>query len=37
MRWTELATLWDIDRPEDYYRFVAERLLNGTPQPTLGT
>jgi glycosyltransferase A (GT-A) superfamily protein (DUF2064 family) len=28
MRWTELATLWDIDRPEDYRRLVAERLLN---------
>jgi rSAM/selenodomain-associated transferase 1 len=29
MRWTELATLWDIDRPEDYRRLIAERLLNG--------
>jgi uncharacterized protein len=28
MRWTELATLWDIDRPEDYRRLVAEGLLN---------
>jgi rSAM/selenodomain-associated transferase 1 len=37
MCWTELATLWDIDRPEDYYRFLAERLLNESSQPTLGT
>jgi uncharacterized protein len=28
MRWTELASLWDIDRPEDYQRLVAEKLLN---------
>jgi hypothetical protein len=24
-RWRELATLWDIDRPEDYHRLLAER------------
>ena len=29
MHWTELATLWDVDRPEDYQRLVAEKLLNG--------
>jgi rSAM/selenodomain-associated transferase 1 len=28
MRWTELATLWDIDRPEDYQRLVAGGHLN---------
>lgn len=28
LRWSELATLWDIDRPEDYDRLVAEGLLN---------
>ena len=28
LRWIELATVWDIDRPEDYHRMVAERLLN---------
>lgn len=29
IRWTELVTLWDIDRAEDYHRLVAEGLLNG--------
>ena len=28
LRWIELATLWDIDRPEDYHRLVAEGVLN---------
>lgn len=28
MCWTELACLWDIDRPEDYQRLVAAKLLN---------
>lgn len=26
-RWLELDTLWDIDRPEDYQRLLASRLL----------
>ena len=26
-QWRELETLWDVDRPEDYQRLVAERLL----------
>ena len=26
-QWRELETLWDVDRPEDYERLVAERLL----------
>lgn len=26
-RWRELDTLWDVDRPEDYERLVASRLL----------
>jgi glycosyltransferase A (GT-A) superfamily protein (DUF2064 family) len=26
-RWRELATLWDVDRPEDYERLVATGLL----------
>ena len=37
MRWTELATLWDIDRPEDYQRLIAEGLLGGHQQPALRT
>jgi rSAM/selenodomain-associated transferase 1 len=28
-RWRELATLWDIDRPEDYRRLRSSGLLNG--------
>jgi rSAM/selenodomain-associated transferase 1 len=27
-RWTELETLWDIDRPEDYQRLLASGLLD---------
>ena len=27
-RWHELETLWDVDRPEDYARLVASRLLD---------
>lgn len=27
-RWRELETLWDVDRPEDYERLVASRLLD---------
>lgn len=26
-RWLELDTLWDVDRPEDYERLLASRLL----------
>ena len=26
-RWRELETLWDVDRPEDYRRLLASRLL----------
>jgi glycosyltransferase A (GT-A) superfamily protein (DUF2064 family) len=26
-QWRELETLWDVDRPEDYERLVAGRLL----------
>lgn len=26
-RWLELDTLWDVDRPEDYQRLLASRLL----------
>ena len=26
--WCELETLWDVDRPEDYARLVASRLLD---------
>ena len=29
-QWLELDTLWDVDRPEDYQRLVAERLLPET-------
>ena len=28
-RWTELETLWDVDRPEDYERLVQSSLLDG--------
>jgi rSAM/selenodomain-associated transferase 1 len=28
-RWTELETLWDVDRPEDYDRLVQSGLLDG--------
>jgi rSAM/selenodomain-associated transferase 1 len=27
-RWRELETLWDIDRPEDYYRLRSAQLLD---------
>jgi glycosyltransferase A (GT-A) superfamily protein (DUF2064 family) len=27
-RWRELETLWDVDRPEDYERLLASRLLD---------
>ena len=28
-QWEELETLWDVDRPEDYQRLLASRLLDG--------
>jgi glycosyltransferase A (GT-A) superfamily protein (DUF2064 family) len=28
LRWHELATLWDVDRPEDYRRLVSSGILN---------
>jgi len=31
VRWEELATHWDLDRPEDYARARAEGLLAGAP------
>jgi glycosyltransferase A (GT-A) superfamily protein (DUF2064 family) len=27
-RWRELETLWDVDRPQDYERLLASRLLD---------
>jgi len=27
-RWEELETLWDVDRPEDYQRLLASKLLD---------
>ena len=27
VRWKELGTLWDVDRPEDYARMIREGLL----------
>ncbi|HET9662764.1 MAG TPA: TIGR04282 family arsenosugar biosynthesis glycosyltransferase [Burkholderiales bacterium] len=30
-RWQELETLWDIDRPEDYRRLLALRLIDPIP------
>jgi rSAM/selenodomain-associated transferase 1 len=35
-RWRELETLWDVDRPEDYRRLLASRLIDpisGTDSP----
>lgn len=31
--WTELDTLWDVDRPSDYERLLAEGLLEPSPAP----
>lgn len=28
-RWSELETLWDVDRPEDYERLIASGMLEG--------
>jgi glycosyltransferase A (GT-A) superfamily protein (DUF2064 family) len=33
-RWKELETLWDVDRPQDYERLLASRLLGGTSRPS---
>lgn len=33
MRWSELETLWDVDRPEDYHRLQQSGLLNDAPSP----
>ncbi len=31
--WHELATLWDVDRPEDYHRLLQSGLHRDTPSP----
>lgn len=31
LRWQELATLWDVDRPDDYRRLVQSGLLDALP------
>ncbi len=33
LRWRELATLWDIDRPDDYQRLLQSGLLDALPDP----
>lgn len=33
LRWHELKTLWDVDRPEDYLRLQQSGLLNDIPSP----
>ncbi len=33
LRWHELATLWDVDRPEDWQRLQQSGLLRDTPSP----
>jgi len=33
LRWRELATLWDIDRPDDYHRLLQSGLLDALPDP----
>jgi len=33
LRWRELATLWDIDRPDDYQRLQQSGLLDALPDP----
>jgi rSAM/selenodomain-associated transferase 1 len=33
LRWSELETLWDVDRPEDYLRLRQSGLLNDAPSP----
>jgi len=31
LRWRELATLWDVDRPDDYRRLIQSGLLDALP------
>jgi rSAM/selenodomain-associated transferase 1 len=33
LRWSELETLWDVDRPEDYHRLQQSGLLDDAPSP----
>lgn len=33
LRWRELETLWDVDRPEDYRRLQQSGLLDDPPSP----
>lgn len=33
LRWQELPTLWDVDRPEDYHRLQRSGLLHDAPSP----
>ena len=33
LRWRELETLWDVDRPEDWQRLQQSGLLDATPSP----
>ncbi|MBY0269023.1 MAG: TIGR04282 family arsenosugar biosynthesis glycosyltransferase [Burkholderiales bacterium] len=33
LRWHELETLWDIDRPQDYHRLQQSGLLDDAPSP----
>jgi rSAM/selenodomain-associated transferase 1 len=34
LRWQELATLWDVDRPDDYHRLLQSGLLDALPDAT---
>ena len=33
LRWRELETLWDVDRPEDYHRLQQSGFLNEPASP----
>jgi hypothetical protein len=33
LRWRELVMLWDVDRPQDYYRLQQSGLLDDAPSP----
>lgn len=33
LRWHELETLWDVDRPDDYQRLQQSGLLDNAPSP----
>lgn len=33
LRWHELETLWDVDRPEDWHRLQQSGFLDATPSP----